>query len=63
MDKEMIYTALEKGLNCSQTVLNYFHERYDLQEEQALKIAQAFESGHFQGGVCELSREPIWYWV
>ena len=52
MNKKQIENYLQEGLNCSQTVLMYFHKRYDLSEKTASKIAQPFESGLFRGETC-----------
>lgn len=52
MNKKQIENYLQEGLNCSQTVLMYFHKRYDLSEKTASKIAQPFESGLFRGKTC-----------
>lgn len=52
MNNDLIVKYLMAGLNCSQTVLTYFHERYGLTESMAKKISQPFESGIFRGETC-----------
>ena len=52
MDKDKLFKLLEEGLNCSQTVLTYYADRYKLEKGKAIAIAQPFESGVFTGGTC-----------
>ncbi|AGT44230.1 C-GCAxxG-C-C family protein [Treponema pedis] len=52
MDKEKLFSFLGNGCNCSQAVLLYFAEKYRLNEMQAKRIAEAFESGLFTGNTC-----------
>ncbi len=50
--KKLIYSYMDEGLNCSQTVMKYFLDDLDIDEETAMKISQPFEMGHYQGGLC-----------
>lgn len=52
MNKEKLQGFMEKGYSCSQTVLAYFAADYGLTTEIALKVAQGFEAGMYQGATC-----------
>lgn len=52
MNYEKIDELSRKGYNCSQTVLCYFSEDFDLDEETALKISCPFEMGMYESGLC-----------
>lgn len=52
MNSELVNKLMGDGYNCSQTVLLYFKDRFNLDENIAKRIAQGFESGMFNGSVC-----------
>lgn len=52
MNYEKIDELSRKGYNCSQIVLCYFAEDFDLDEETALKISCPFEMGMYESGQC-----------
>ncbi len=52
MDRQKAEGYLAQGFNCSQTVLLYFSEKLGLDNDIAVKISQAFESGLFKGDTC-----------
>lgn len=43
---------IKNGYNCSQTVLCYFAEDFNLDNNVCKRISEAFESGMFSGEVC-----------
>lgn len=52
LNHEKIDELSRKGYNCSQIVLCYFAEDFDLDEETALKISCPFEMGMYESGQC-----------
>lgn len=52
MNYEKIDELSKKGYNCSQVVLCYFAEDFELDEETALKISCPFEMGMYESGQC-----------
>ena len=52
MNTDVLRKKLKEGLNCSQTLLLYFAERYGLDRRQAKAIAEAFGGGMAQGDIC-----------
>lgn len=52
MNNENIFELMEKGNNCSQTVLLCFADRFGMDELMAQKISSCFESGMFVGDTC-----------
>lgn len=52
LNHEKIDELGRKGYNCSQIVLCYFAEDFDLDEETALKISCPFEMGMYESGQC-----------
>lgn len=52
MNRELVMEFLTNGYNCSQSVLCYFAEEFNLDHLAAKRIAEAFESGQFKGTTC-----------
>lgn len=52
MNRELVMKFLTNGYNCSQSVFCYFAEEFNLDHLTAKRIAEAFESGQFQGTTC-----------
>lgn len=52
MDKKEMFQAFLDGYNCAQIVVKNFEDKIDLDINQALKAASAFEGGMYQGKIC-----------
>lgn len=52
MNKKKIFELMGQGNNCSQTVLLYFIDKFNIEHLEAQKISSCFESGMFIGDTC-----------
>ena len=52
MNRDKVLEYMQKGFNCSQTVLLYFADRVGIDESTAKRISKTFESGMFKGEIC-----------
>lgn len=52
MNTEIFRKKLKEGLNCSQTIILHYQERYGLDRRQAKAMAEAFGGGMAQGDIC-----------